>query len=81
MRKMSWLTTTALRNRQLNLKAKPSAVNESTQASQAAAVMNEGNVLLGQLDEANKTLNQTPNGKARYNSSEARTGSGRPSSR
>ena len=26
--------------------------------------MNEGNKLLGQLDEANKTLNQTPNGKA-----------------
>ncbi|WP_210447902.1 flagellar hook-length control protein FliK [Vibrio crassostreae] len=41
-----------------------SAVDESKQASQANAAMNEGNKLLGQLDEANKTLNQTPNGKA-----------------
>ncbi|MFS1979671.1 flagellar hook-length control protein FliK [Vibrio lentus] len=32
-------------------------------ASQANAAMSEGNKLLGQLDEANKTLNQTPNGK------------------
>ncbi|WP_454441889.1 flagellar hook-length control protein FliK [Vibrio bathopelagicus] len=32
-------------------------------ASQANAAMSEGNRLLGQLDEANKTLNQTPNGK------------------
>nr|WP_192890163.1 flagellar hook-length control protein FliK [Vibrio bathopelagicus] len=32
-------------------------------ASQANAAMNEGNKLLGQLDEAKKTLNQTPNGK------------------
>ncbi|WP_135445577.1 flagellar hook-length control protein FliK [Vibrio tasmaniensis] len=40
-----------------------SAVDGSTQASQANAAMNEGNKLLGQLDEANKTLNQAPNGK------------------
>ncbi|MFA0229111.1 flagellar hook-length control protein FliK, partial [Vibrio sp. 10N.261.45.A7] len=39
------------------------AVDDSMQASQATAAMNEGNKLLGQLDEANKTLNQTPNGK------------------
>ncbi|MEZ9210193.1 flagellar hook-length control protein FliK [Vibrio splendidus] len=32
-------------------------------ASQASAAMNEGNKLLGQLDEANKTLNQPDNGK------------------
>ena len=32
-------------------------------ASQANAAMSEGNKLLGQLDEANKTLNKTPNGK------------------
>ncbi|MFA0550538.1 flagellar hook-length control protein FliK, partial [Vibrio lentus] len=32
-------------------------------ASQANAAMSEGNKLLDQLDEANKTLNQTPNGK------------------
>ncbi|MCW4446123.1 flagellar hook-length control protein FliK [Vibrio splendidus] len=32
-------------------------------ASQASAVMSEGNKLLGQLDEANKTLNQPDNGK------------------
>ncbi|MEZ9245725.1 flagellar hook-length control protein FliK [Vibrio lentus] len=32
-------------------------------ASQANAAMSEGNKLLGQLDEANKTLSQTPNGK------------------
>ena len=32
-------------------------------AYQANAAMSEGNKLLGQLDEANKTLNQTPNGK------------------
>ncbi|ARP37596.1 flagellar hook-length control protein FliK [Vibrio syngnathi] len=40
-----------------------SAVDGSAQASQANAAMNEGNKLLGQLDEANKTLNQAPNGK------------------
>ncbi|MFA0678383.1 flagellar hook-length control protein FliK, partial [Vibrio sp. 10N.222.51.A6] len=40
-----------------------SAVDGSTQASQANAAMNEGNKLLGQLDEANKTLNQASNGK------------------
>ncbi|MCY9865426.1 flagellar hook-length control protein FliK [Vibrio coralliirubri] len=39
------------------------AVDGATQASQANAAMNEGNKLLGQLDEANKTLNQAPNGK------------------
>ncbi|MCF7503729.1 flagellar hook-length control protein FliK [Vibrio sp. L3-7] len=33
------------------------------QASQASVAMNEGNKLLGQLDEANKTLNQPANGK------------------
>ncbi|TVU59547.1 flagellar hook-length control protein FliK [Vibrio atlanticus] len=33
------------------------------QASQASVAMNEGNKLLGQLDEANKTLNQSANGK------------------
>ena len=33
------------------------------QASQANVAMNEGNKLLGQLDEANKTLNQPANGK------------------
>ncbi|PMG11135.1 flagellar hook-length control protein FliK [Vibrio splendidus] len=32
-------------------------------ASQASAAMSEGNKLLGQLDEANKTLNQPDNGK------------------
>ncbi|MGB1973967.1 MAG: flagellar hook-length control protein FliK [Vibrio toranzoniae] len=32
-------------------------------AYQANAAMSEGNKLLGQLDEANKTLNQTSNGK------------------
>ncbi|MEZ8234201.1 flagellar hook-length control protein FliK [Vibrio splendidus] len=32
-------------------------------ASQASAAMSEGNKLLGQLDEANKTLNQSDNGK------------------
>lgn len=32
-------------------------------ASQANAAMSEGSKLLGQLDEANKTLNKTPNGK------------------
>ncbi|MCC4858009.1 flagellar hook-length control protein FliK [Vibrio lentus] len=36
---------------------------QSQGASQANAAMSEGNKLLGQLDEANKTLNQTPNGK------------------
>ncbi|MFA0045640.1 flagellar hook-length control protein FliK [Vibrio sp. 10N.261.51.F11] len=41
----------------------PSAVDGATQASQANAAMSEGNKLLGQLDEANKTLNQAPNGK------------------
>ncbi|KAB0464002.1 flagellar hook-length control protein FliK [Vibrio kanaloae] len=40
-----------------------SAVDGATQASQANAAMSEGNKLLGQLDEANKTLNQAPNGK------------------
>ncbi|WP_061039272.1 flagellar hook-length control protein FliK [Vibrio coralliirubri] len=40
-----------------------STVDGATQASQANAAMSEGNKLLGQLDEANKTLNQTPNGK------------------
>ncbi|MCX2759771.1 flagellar hook-length control protein FliK [Vibrio sp. Sgm 22] len=40
-----------------------SVVDGSTQASQANAAMSEGNKLLGQLDEANKTLNKTPNGK------------------
>ncbi|WP_061019571.1 flagellar hook-length control protein FliK [Vibrio splendidus] len=39
------------------------AVDGSTQASQANAAMSEGNKLLGQLDEANKALNQAPNGK------------------
>ncbi|CAK2653937.1 flagellar hook-length control protein FliK [Vibrio crassostreae] len=38
----------------------PSAVDGATQAN---AAMSEGNKLLGQLDEANKTLNQAPNGK------------------
>ncbi|MCK8071897.1 flagellar hook-length control protein FliK [Vibrio sp. 1CM23M] len=41
----------------------PTAVDGATQASQANAAMSEGNKLLGQLDEANKTLNQAPNGK------------------
>lgn len=41
----------------------PSAVDGVTQASQANAAMSEGNKLLGQLDEANKTLNKTPDGK------------------
>ncbi|UWZ98245.1 flagellar hook-length control protein FliK [Vibrio splendidus] len=41
----------------------PSAVDGATQASQANAAMSEGNKLLGQLDEANKTLNKTPDGK------------------
>ncbi|WP_059021206.1 flagellar hook-length control protein FliK [Vibrio coralliirubri] len=40
-----------------------STVDDATQASQANAAMSEGNKLLGQLDEANKTLNQAPNGK------------------
>ncbi|WP_372384549.1 flagellar hook-length control protein FliK [Vibrio sp. BS-M-Sm-2] len=40
-----------------------SAVDGSTQASQASVAMSEGNKLLGQLDEANKALNQAPNGK------------------
>jgi len=40
-----------------------STVDGATQASQANAAMSEGNKLLGQLDEANKTLNQAPNGK------------------
>ncbi|SBT11983.1 flagellar hook-length control protein FliK [Vibrio celticus] len=40
-----------------------SAVDGATQASQANAAMSQGNKLLGQLDEANKTLNQAPNGK------------------
>ncbi|WP_439147396.1 flagellar hook-length control protein FliK [Vibrio sp.] len=46
------------------LSEKPLAKGEQPQgASQANAAMSEGNKLLGQLDEANKTLNQTPNGK------------------
>ncbi|MCK8076581.1 flagellar hook-length control protein FliK [Vibrio sp. 1CM2L] len=40
-----------------------STVDGAAQASQANAAMSEGNKLLGQLDEANKTLNQAPNGK------------------
>ncbi|MCG9543271.1 flagellar hook-length control protein FliK [Vibrio sp. Isolate33] len=36
---------------------------QAKDASQANAAMSEGNKLLGQLDEANKTLNNTPNGK------------------
>ncbi|CAK1721097.1 flagellar hook-length control protein FliK [Vibrio crassostreae] len=36
---------------------------QAKDASQANAAMSEGNKLLGQLDEANKTLNKTPNGK------------------
>lgn len=47
------------------LSEKPLAKGEQPQgASQANAAMSEGNKLLGQLDEANKTLNQTPNGKS-----------------
>ena len=36
---------------------------KANNAYQANAAMSEGNKLLGQLDEANKTLNQTSNGK------------------
>ncbi|MEZ8605014.1 flagellar hook-length control protein FliK [Vibrio splendidus] len=40
-----------------------SAELNAQEASQASAAMSEGNKLLGQLDEANKTLNQPDNGK------------------